>query len=42
MQMKMFLTRLGFGQGGVTGDVTHIDPSRRYLARSRLLLVRGF
>ena len=40
-QMKMFLTRLGFGSKCVvTGDVTQIDlPEGR--ARSGLLLVRG-
>ena len=40
-QMKMFLTRLGFGSKAVvTGDVTQIDlPEGR--ARSGLLLVRG-
>ena len=41
-QMKMFLTRLGFGSKAVvTGDVTQIDlPEGR--ARSGLLLVRSF
>ena len=41
-QMKMFLTRLGFGSKAVvTGDVTQIDlPEGR--ARSGLLLVRQF
>jgi phosphate starvation-inducible protein PhoH and related proteins len=41
-QMKMFLTRLGFGSKAVvTGDVTQIDlPDGR--GRSGLLAVRGF
>src|SRR5262249_2076816 len=36
-QMKMFLTRLGFGsRGGVTGDITQVGPPARQASRVRL------